>query len=77
MNQDELAKAITQSAELEYLFDNDEWLPASFKMYLTNNFGSSTTVIQLLHHPRSHSGVIHLNADDSKDRLRVKGSNYN
>jgi hypothetical protein len=75
MDQDQLAKAATEGTELEYLFDNDQWLPAIVSHYQIGSSHSPHITIQLLQHPRNHSGTIHLNANDIEHRLRSKGSN--
>ena len=75
MDQEQLAKAVTEGTELEYLFDNDQWLPAMVASYQASSFHSPNITIQLLQHPRSHSGIIRLNVNDVEHRLRLKGSN--
>ena len=75
VDQNQLAKAISEGTELEYLFDNDQWLPAIVAYYQARSSRSPRVTITLLRHPRGHSGIIHLNANDMEHRLRVKGSN--
>ena len=76
MDLNQLRKAISDSAELEYLFESDQWLPAVVSLFQDSNVPSQRTItLQLLRHPRSHSGVIPLNENDLKYRLRLKGSN--
>ena len=74
MDQEQLAKVFTEGTELEYLFDDDQWVPAIIKHYQASSSHSPNITIQLLRYPRSHSGIIHLNANDVKHRLRLKGS---
>ena len=53
MDQDQLAKAATEGTELEYLFDNDQWLPALVSHYQIGSSHSPHITIQLLQHPRN------------------------
>ena len=73
MDQEQLAKAITEGTELEYLFDDDQWLPAIISRYhQVSSSHSPNIAIELLRYPRGHSGIIHPNANDVKHRLRLK-----
>ena len=72
MDQDQLARAMIERTELEYLFDDNQWLPAAVSHYQASSSHAPNVTIQLLRHPREHSGVIHPSADDIKNRLRLK-----
>ena len=77
MDQEQLRKAFSDDAELEYLFDDDQWLPAIISRLGDGNSPHSPNItITLLRYPSGHSGVIHPNANDMKHRLRLKGSNW-
>ncbi|GHO77240.1 hypothetical protein KSD_50110 [Ktedonobacter sp. SOSP1-85] len=75
MDQNQLARVAVDLTELEYLFDNEQWIPAKIKQYSPISSHAPEVVISLLHHPRDHSGTVYLGADDIKNRLHVKGSN--
>jgi hypothetical protein len=72
MDQDQLPKAMIERTELEYLFDDNQWLPAIISRYQLGSYHEPYVTIQLLQHPREHSGVIHPSANDIKTRLRLK-----
>ena len=72
MDQDQLAKAMVERTELEYLFDDNQWLPAAISHYNPGSSHTPNVTIQLLRHPREHSGIIHPSANDIKTRLRLK-----
>ena len=71
----QLRKAFTERTELEYLFDNNQWLPAAIKLFQERSSHSPTIILQLLQYPREHSGTILLTNYDLEHRLRIKGSN--
>jgi hypothetical protein len=72
MDQELLGKALIERTELEYLFDDNQWLPAIVSGYQVGTSHSLSVTIQLLRVPREHSGVIHPNASDIQNRLRLK-----
>ena len=74
MDQEQLAKAFTDRTELEYLFDDGQWLPAAITLYQVGSSHSPYTKLQLLRCPPGHSGIIYPNANDVKNRLQLKAS---
>lgn len=75
MDQDQVRKAFTEDTKLEYLFDDNQWVPATISHYQDGSSHSLNVTIRLLRYPREHPGIIHLSADDIQNRLRLKGSN--
>lgn len=75
MNLDQLRKAYTEGRELEYLFDDDQWVPATLVYSPAINADSPTVAFRLLRCPVGHSGFVDLDADDIQHRLRLKGTN--
>jgi hypothetical protein len=75
MDQDQLPKAMIERTELEYLFDDNQWLPAIISRYQPGSSHEPYVTIQLLQHPREHSGALHPSTDDIKNRLRLKSGN--
>lgn len=75
MNQEQLRKAASDGAEIEYLFDNGRWLPAMIAQLLDSSAHAPFVTISLLSHPLDHPGIIHPTANDVEHRLRLKGSN--
>ncbi len=75
MNQEQLRKAISEGSDLEYLFDNDQWLPASITQFVDSSSHRPYVTISLLTHPPEHPGIIHPSSNDIEHRLRLKGSN--
>ena len=74
MDQDQLAKVISDGTELEYLYDKDQWLPAIVADYQASSSRPPRVTIRLLRYPRGRSDTIRLNANDVQHRLRVKAS---
>jgi hypothetical protein len=74
VEQEQLAKAFTERTELEYLFDDDQWLPAAIVRLQDSSSHPLHITIRLLRKPHGHSGIIHPNANDIQRRLRLKGS---
>ena len=73
MNWHELRKAVTDGSEMEYLFQDDLWVPAIIKSFQDGSIGSPRATLQLLQHPRNHSGLVPLSENDLANRLRLKG----
>jgi hypothetical protein len=74
VDQEQLPKVFIEGTELEYLFDDDQWLPATIALNQVGSSHSPNITIQLLRYPLGHSGIIYPDANDVKHRLRLKGS---
>jgi len=57
MDQEQLRKAVSEGTELEYLFDNDQWLPATisqFREIISHTSDATYVTITLLRVPPGH-----------------------
>ena len=75
MNQDQLVKALIECRELEYLFDNGQWVPAAFVHSPALNADSPSIVLRLLRYPVGRPGIVCLDTNDIQHHLRLKSTN--
>lgn len=73
MNMDQVRKVAIERTEIEYLFENNQWLPAIISLQVGSNHAPYITV-HLLKYPANHSGVVSLDEEDIQYRLRIKSS---
>jgi hypothetical protein len=72
MDLKQLEKAFFNGTILEYLFEDNQWLPAMASHYQGDSSRLPNIAIRLLQDPLGRAEIISPSADDLETRLRLK-----